>query len=775
MVGTGANRMPLKKIHPILLGKQKAEGTSLLAQHRQQFEERRQDNQSEKSPMPPGGGGRPPQRMQPQSQSQQPTGPYQGYSQPPQMSYPPSNMYPPPMSYPMPGQPGQVPPYGQMPPMQPQYNQALPPAMGQGPPHMQGMPPPSYGNVPYPPTQNPPPPQDKIPPQPPLPGFSPQAQPPPPPSSNSPSKPPPPSDSREMSSKQGKDDSTPAKKKRKSRWGAVEDKANVTGPVTTLPANLTDDQRKQYLVQFKIEEITQKLRTGELGIPADPGERSPSPEPIYNSEGKRLNTREFRVRKQLEEERHNLIKQAIDEIPNYKPPIDYKPPASKISDKVFIPAERNPAVNFIGLLIGPRGNTLKRLEKETGCKIIIRGKGSVKEGKVGRVPGQLMPGEDEPLHALITGPTEEDVKKGKQVVADIVKEGIECPDAANELRRNQLRELAELNGTLVDDEVVKCKNCGLTDHRHWECTERKNITSEITCSKCAGYGHVAADCKVKIEATDGPTQTFSEKAKMDTEYLSLMAELGVDAPAPPPPKTETGDKPHHAPTSDTAPPGPSRPMGVNPPRPTQTGNRMPPPNMNNGPPNMNGPPRGRGGNAGKWGPPPSSNSAPLSLMDVSLDPSVENKFRPNMGGPGPRGDNMHRPRHPGGPRPERGGQPWRPRGPLPGQGNNAIPPWRQQGPNRGPPPNNSFRPSGPSSGYGPPQPQSNYQSPNKVPSQGPPPMGNQSVSYPPPSQWRAPPPPQQNNFNNSQMPPPNNFGNLPPQWATQPPPPPPPE
>lgn len=27
------------------------------------------------------------------------------------------------------------------------------------------------------------------------------------------------------------------------------------------------------LVQFKIEEITQKLRTGELGIPADPAAR----------------------------------------------------------------------------------------------------------------------------------------------------------------------------------------------------------------------------------------------------------------------------------------------------------------------------------------------------------------------------------------------------------------------------------------------------------------------------------------------------------------------
>ena len=52
--------------------------------------------------------------------------------------------------------------------------------------------------------------------------------------------------------------------------------------------------------------------------------RSPSPEPIYNTEGKRLNTREFRVRKNLEEERHSLIQEATDKNADYKPPIDYK-------------------------------------------------------------------------------------------------------------------------------------------------------------------------------------------------------------------------------------------------------------------------------------------------------------------------------------------------------------------------------------------------------------------------------------------------------------------
>ena len=47
MVGTGANRMPLTKIHPILLGKQSggnSEGGSLLAKHRQQHNERMQQH-----------------------------------------------------------------------------------------------------------------------------------------------------------------------------------------------------------------------------------------------------------------------------------------------------------------------------------------------------------------------------------------------------------------------------------------------------------------------------------------------------------------------------------------------------------------------------------------------------------------------------------------------------------------------------------------------------------------------------------------------------------
>jgi splicing factor 1 len=57
-----------------------------------------------------------------------------------------------------------------------------------------------------------------------------------------------------------------------------------------------------------------------------------------------------------------------------------------------------------GLIIGPRGNTQKRMQMETNTKIAIRGRGSVKEGAA-RDP-KYDYGEDEELHVLITGDTQ---------------------------------------------------------------------------------------------------------------------------------------------------------------------------------------------------------------------------------------------------------------------------------------------------------------------------------------------------------------------------------
>ncbi|XKL67001.1 hypothetical protein PGB90_010421 [Kerria lacca] len=326
------------------------------------------------------------------------------------------------------------------------------------------------------------------------------------------------------------------KKRRKSRWGAEEtDKTFIPGLPTVLPTNLSKEQEEAYVLQLQIEEVSRKLRTGDLGIPANPEERSPSPEPIYSFDGKRLNTREYRTRKRLEEERHNLIGRMIKINPEFKPPADYKPPLTRVSDKVMIPQDVHPDINFVGLLIGPRGNTLKAMEHETGAKIIIRGKGSVKEGKVGRKDGQPLPGENEPLHAYVTANNPEYVKKAVDKIKEIIRQGVEVPEGQNDLRRQQLRELALLNGTLRENDGVRCTNCGATDHKSWACPDKPNVTMNVLCTICGGAGHLSKDCKQKRPGQPVPNTVTQDKAKIDEEYMSLMAELGEG----PPPTTKT--------------------------------------------------------------------------------------------------------------------------------------------------------------------------------------------------------------------------------------------
>ncbi|GAB5578051.1 splicing factor 1 isoform X6 [Prionailurus iriomotensis] len=354
----------------------------------------------------------------------------------------------------------------------------------------------------------------------------------------------------------------PSKKRKRSRWNqdTMEQKTVIPGMPTVIPPGLTREQERAYIVQLQIEDLTRKLRTGDLGIPPNPEDRSPSPEPIYNSEGKRLNTREFRTRKKLEEERHNLITEMVALNPDFKPPADYKPPATRVSDKVMIPQDEYPEINFVGLLIGPRGNTLKNIEKECNAKIMIRGKGSVKEGKVGRKDGQMLPGEDEPLHALVTANTMENVKKAVEQIRNILKQGIETPEDQNDLRKMQLRELARLNGTLREDD-----NRIL---RPWQSSETRSITNTTVCTKCGGAGHIASDCKFQ---RPGDPQSAQDKARMDKEYLSLMAELG-EAPVP----ASVGSTSGPATTPLASAPRPAAPAN-NPPPPSR------PPWMNSGP------------------------------------------------------------------------------------------------------------------------------------------------------------------------------------------------
>ncbi|KAG1696834.1 hypothetical protein DVH05_017744 [Phytophthora capsici] len=108
--------------------------------------------------------------------------------------------------------------------------------------------------------------------------------------------------------------------------------------------------------------------------------------------------------------------------------------------KVYIPVDKYPDINFMGLLIGPRGSNQKRMEDESGARILIRGKGSSKDPT-----GD--PDENEELHVLITADTDESIAKAQSAVEDILFN----PQQAMKLKQEQLRKVAELNGTLNEN------------------------------------------------------------------------------------------------------------------------------------------------------------------------------------------------------------------------------------------------------------------------------------------------------------------------------------
>merc|ERR1719253_125840 len=197
----------------------------------------------------------------------------------------------------------------------------------------------------------------------------------------------------------------------------------------------------------------------------------------------------------------------------------------KRSRKIVIPVDEYPTYNFIGLIIGPRGKTQKDMESKTGCKIAIRGKGSVKEGARGRRNGAQMDGDNEPLHVLITGDDPTAIDAAAEMVESML---VVIDDEKNVHKQNQLRELALLNGTLKDEDW--CHVCGEKGHRDFECPRRFGLGGrakiQVKCAICGDTSHPTRDCTMgpggAAAKKDG---TAADPAALDSDYMSFMAEL----------------------------------------------------------------------------------------------------------------------------------------------------------------------------------------------------------------------------------------------------------
>ncbi|XP_028036765.1 KH domain-containing, RNA-binding, signal transduction-associated protein 3-like isoform X2 [Bombyx mandarina] len=52
---------------------------------------------------------------------------------------------------------------------------------------------------------------------------------------------------------------------------------------------------------------------------------------------------------------------------------------TKVTVKVLVPIKEHPKFNFVGKLLGPKGNTMKQLQEDTLCKMAVLGRGSMRD------------------------------------------------------------------------------------------------------------------------------------------------------------------------------------------------------------------------------------------------------------------------------------------------------------------------------------------------------------------------------------------------------------
>nr|ABV82361.1 IP20169p [Drosophila melanogaster] len=121
----------------------------------------------------------------------------------------------------------------------------------------------------------------------------------------------------------------------------------------------------------------------------------------------------------------------------------------KITQKVFVPVNKFPKFNFARKILGPKGNSVRRLKEETNCKIVIKGRSSMRD----RNKEEELRSSGDPRYAHLhkdlflevsaVAPPAECYARIAYALAEIRKYLI--PDDNDDVWHEQQRELMEMN------------------------------------------------------------------------------------------------------------------------------------------------------------------------------------------------------------------------------------------------------------------------------------------------------------------------------------------
>ncbi|CAI6069038.1 unnamed protein product [Clonostachys chloroleuca] len=221
---------------------------------------------------------------------------------------------------------------------------------------------------------------------------------------------------------------------------------------------MEQEQLEIYVWHIRTLEITSVLRLSDSTL-ARRGEvrqsRIASPDPEYHAAGRRTNTRVQRRRHALMAERHTCIEDLVAAVPAYSTPSDHRRP-TRFLDPLLILNTEHPGVNFVGQILGPRRQSLKKLQQRYAATTSLRGRGSVKQGRGNvRRRGSVHSEDDsgQPLHALISADSRCKVQEAIRILQQVVDNVISSPEEQNDRKNKQLRDLAMMNVTFRDDEA----------------------------------------------------------------------------------------------------------------------------------------------------------------------------------------------------------------------------------------------------------------------------------------------------------------------------------
>eukprot|EP00347_Sterkiella_histriomuscorum_P011570 403371954 len=308
---------------------------------------------------------------------------------------------------------------------------------------------------------------------------------------------------------------------RKNGWGADYEKTFTPQTFGFIPRNYTIEEFEIWIRRHRLDDLQRRIAVADFEQ-NDADIRSPSPEPIYDPKtGLRMNTRDQRLKDKYYKERNRIVSELVEMDPSYIAPPDYKPP--KKFKKIPIPDPDNPMLNYIGQIIGPGGTTQQKLERESKCKIQIRGHGSQNKNKI---YNKEEADENEPLYVLVTANTDDHLAKGCAMIEAIILQ-------TDEDKKYQMVAYDHLT---TKTKKGWCENCGEQGHKFYECPERLlGNTSNIYCNICGSTNHPSADCpenKKKKQQAEEITpeeelhiflQTLKEEKEQKAKFKAITA------------------------------------------------------------------------------------------------------------------------------------------------------------------------------------------------------------------------------------------------------------